>query len=115
MRLASHVLAMSYQEWEHTCPVDNVIACLYPAYEDDDELLWNPGSLPESKVRGFLSEVSSRTTDEKAGCDKPGIHMRDNERVSTVLTNYPSSGKHNQHWNCNTPFSSRPRLAVILR
>ncbi|XP_075889289.1 mesoderm induction early response protein 3 isoform X3 [Nelusetta ayraudi] len=55
------------------------------AYEDDDELLWNPGSLPESKVRGFLSEVSSRTTDEKAGCDKPGIHMRDNERALTEL------------------------------
>lgn len=28
MRLASHVLAMSYQEWEYTCPVDNVSASL---------------------------------------------------------------------------------------
>lgn len=56
------------------------------AYEDEDELLWSPGSLPESKVRGFLSDVSSRTADDKTGCDKPGIHVRDNERVSNVHT-----------------------------
>lgn len=57
----------------------------YAAYEDEDELLWSPGTLPESKVRSFLSEVLSRTTDEKTGCDKPGIHVRDNEQVSHVF------------------------------
>lgn len=51
-------------------------------YEDEDELLWSPGILTENKVRGFLSEVLSRTTDEKPACDKPGMHVRDNEQVS---------------------------------
>lgn len=60
---------------------------LYNAvYEDEDELLWSPGSMPESKVRSFLSEVLSRTTDVKTGCDKPGLHVRDNEQVSHSFT-----------------------------
>lgn len=60
---------------------------LYSAvYEDEDELLWSPGTLPENKVRSFLSDVLSRTTDEKtAGGDKAGIHVRDNEQVSQVF------------------------------
>lgn len=53
----------------------------HPAYEEDDELLWSPGVIPESKVRSFLLDVLSRTTDEKLGCDKPAIHVRDNEQV----------------------------------
>ncbi|KAM3611685.1 uncharacterized protein V6R79_022537 [Siganus canaliculatus] len=55
------------------------------AYEDDDELLWSPGTLPESKVRSFLSDVSSRTSEEKTGCDKPGTHVRDNEQALREL------------------------------
>lgn len=55
----------------------------HPAYEEDDQLLWSPGVIPESKVRGFLLDVLSRTTDEKLGCDKPAVHVRDNEQVST--------------------------------
>uniref|UniRef100_A0A8C4NV13 Mesoderm induction early response 1, family member 3 b n=1 Tax=Dicentrarchus labrax TaxID=13489 RepID=A0A8C4NV13_DICLA len=55
------------------------------AYEDEDELLWSPGKLPENKVRSFLSEVLSRTTDEKMGCDKPGMHVRDNEQALCEL------------------------------
>lgn len=58
--------------------------CHFPAYEDEDELLWSPGVIPESKVRSFLLDVLSRTTDEKPGYDKPGIHVRDNEQVSNV-------------------------------
>ncbi|XP_042277391.1 mesoderm induction early response protein 3 isoform X2 [Thunnus albacares] len=59
-------------------------------YEDEDELLWSPGTLPENKVRSFLSEVLSRTTDEKTGCDKPGMHVRDNEQAlhELVKCNY---------------------------
>uniref|UniRef100_A0A3P8S1G3 Mesoderm induction early response 1, family member 3 b n=1 Tax=Amphiprion percula TaxID=161767 RepID=A0A3P8S1G3_AMPPE len=59
-------------------------------YEDEDELLWSPSILSENKVRGFLSEVLSRTTDEKAGCDKPGMHVRDNEQAlhELVKCNY---------------------------
>lgn len=54
----------------------------HPAYEDEDELLWSPGVIPESKVRSFLLDVLSRTTDEKLGC---GIHVRDNEQVCNVF------------------------------
>lgn len=55
------------------------------AYEDEDELLWNPGIISDNKVRSFLCEVLSRTTDEKMRCDKPGMHVRDNEQVSNGL------------------------------
>lgn len=59
------------------------VSC-YVAYEDEDELLWSPGVIPESKVRSFLLDVLSRTTDEKPGCDKPGMHVRDNEQVGSL-------------------------------
>lgn len=39
----------------------------------------------ENKVKSFLSEVLSRTTDEKTGCEKPGMHIRDNEQVGHVF------------------------------
>ncbi|KAM8759951.1 mesoderm induction early response protein 3 isoform 1-T1 [Acanthopagrus schlegelii] len=55
------------------------------AYEDEDELLWSPGTLSENKVRSFLCDVLSRTTDEKTGCDKPGMHIRDNEQALNEL------------------------------
>uniref|UniRef100_A0A8C6P5X1 MIER family member 3 n=1 Tax=Nothobranchius furzeri TaxID=105023 RepID=A0A8C6P5X1_NOTFU len=42
-------------------------------YEDEDELLWSPDVLSENKVRSFLSEVSSRTSERRKGYDKPGI------------------------------------------
>lgn len=61
------------------------VSSLLSAYEEEDELLWSPGTLPENKVRSFLSEALSRTTDERTGCDKPGIHVRDNEQVSALL------------------------------
>lgn len=55
-------------------------------YEDKDELLWSPGTLPENKVRSFLSEVLLRTTDDRmTGCDKPGMHIRDSEQVGHVF------------------------------
>uniref|UniRef100_A0A674PN05 Mesoderm induction early response 1, family member 3 b n=1 Tax=Takifugu rubripes TaxID=31033 RepID=A0A674PN05_TAKRU len=59
-------------------------------YEEDDQLLWSPGVIPESKVRSFLLDVLSRTTDEKLGCDKPAIHLRDNEQAlnELVKSNY---------------------------
>lgn len=60
--------------------------CRFPAYEDEDELLWSPGVIPESRVRSFLLDVLSRTTDEKPGYDKPGVHVRDNEQVSNVCS-----------------------------
>ncbi|XP_012725508.2 mesoderm induction early response protein 3 isoform X1 [Fundulus heteroclitus] len=60
------------------------------AYEDDDELLWSPDVLSENKVRGFLSEVLSRTTDESTGYNKPGMHVRDDEQAlhELVKCNY---------------------------
>nr|XP_057927454.1 mesoderm induction early response protein 3 [Doryrhamphus excisus] len=54
-------------------------------YEDEDELMWTPGALPESKVRMFLTDVLSRTTGEKTGCDKLGMHVRDNEQALCEL------------------------------
>ncbi|XP_037339152.1 mesoderm induction early response protein 3 isoform X1 [Pungitius pungitius] len=54
-------------------------------YEDEDELLWSPSKLPESKVRTFLCDVLSRTTNEKTGSDKPWLHVRDDEQALCEL------------------------------
>lgn len=55
-------------------------------YEDDDQLLWCPDVLSESKVRDFLCEASSRVTDERTGSDMAGAHVSDNEQVSHRYT-----------------------------
>lgn len=74
-----HIIrTVPFWHWQFT------LSC-HLAYEDEDELLWSPGVIPESKVRNFLLDVLSRTTDEKLGCDKPGIHVRDNEQVCNVF------------------------------
>uniref|UniRef100_A0A8D0E501 Mesoderm induction early response protein 1 n=1 Tax=Salvator merianae TaxID=96440 RepID=A0A8D0E501_SALMN len=51
-------------------------------YENDDQLLWNPDSLPEEKVLEFLNEASKRTGDER-GIDAipEGSHIKDNEQA----------------------------------
>ncbi|XP_026199587.1 mesoderm induction early response protein 3b isoform X2 [Anabas testudineus] len=78
-------------------------------YEDEDELLWSPGTLPENKVRSFLSEVLSRTTDEKTGCDKPGMHIRDNEQAlhELVKCNYNTREALERH--CSRVKSSKEK------
>lgn len=55
---------------------------VYPVYENDDQLLWNPDFLPEDKVIEFLNEASRRTGEEK-GLDAipEGSHIKDNEQV----------------------------------
>ncbi|XP_064825864.1 mesoderm induction early response protein 3-like [Oncorhynchus masou masou] len=59
-------------------------------YEDDDQLLWSPDVLSESKVRDFLCEASSRATDERTGSDMAGAHVSDNEQAlyELVKCNY---------------------------
>lgn len=59
-----------------------VLPGVYPVYENDDQLLWNPDFLPEDKVIEFLNEASRRTGEEK-GLDAipEGSHIKDNEQV----------------------------------
>uniref|UniRef100_A0A674BJH4 Mesoderm induction early response 1, family member 3 b n=1 Tax=Salmo trutta TaxID=8032 RepID=A0A674BJH4_SALTR len=59
-------------------------------YEDDDQLLWTPDVLSESKVRDFLCEELSRATDERTRSDTAGAHVRDNEQAlyELVKCNY---------------------------
>lgn len=59
-----------------------VICHFRTVYEDDDQLLWTPDVLSESKVRDFLCEELSRATDERTRSDTAGAHVRDNEQVS---------------------------------
>ncbi|XP_068604467.1 mesoderm induction early response protein 1b isoform X2 [Brachionichthys hirsutus] len=52
------------------------------AYENDDQLLWNPECLPEGKVVDFLTEASRRTGEEKGVDAIPeGSHIKDNEQA----------------------------------
>jgi hypothetical protein len=41
--------------------------------------------LAENKVRAFLVDVLSRIAEEKTGCDKPGLSVRDDEKVSLTV------------------------------
>ncbi|XP_006626870.2 mesoderm induction early response protein 3 isoform X1 [Lepisosteus oculatus] len=50
-------------------------------YEDEDQLLWSPTVLPESKVKEFLCEVALRDLDEKTVGTMEGSHIRDNEQA----------------------------------
>ncbi|XP_023658840.2 mesoderm induction early response protein 3 isoform X1 [Paramormyrops kingsleyae] len=51
------------------------------AYECEDQLLWSPGVLPESRVRDFLREAGCRVTDGKTGAVGEGVCIRDNEQA----------------------------------
>ncbi|XP_051568840.1 mesoderm induction early response protein 1-like isoform X2 [Myxocyprinus asiaticus] len=52
------------------------------AYENDDQLLWNPELLPEEKVVEFLAEASKRTGEETGVHAIPeGSHVKDNEQA----------------------------------
>lgn len=55
---------------------------LSTVYENEDQLLWDPQSLPENKVVEFLAEASKRTGEEKGVDAIPeGSHIKDNEQV----------------------------------
>ncbi|XP_051996759.1 mesoderm induction early response protein 1a isoform X3 [Xyrauchen texanus] len=52
------------------------------AYENDDQLLWNPELLPEERVVEFLAEASKRTGEETGVHAIPeGSHVKDNEQA----------------------------------
>ncbi|XP_035246520.1 mesoderm induction early response protein 3a [Anguilla anguilla] len=50
-------------------------------YCEEDQLLWCPDILPESKVRNFLCEASLRGTDGKMEGAPDRGHIRDNEQA----------------------------------
>ncbi|KAL0979289.1 hypothetical protein UPYG_G00183240 [Umbra pygmaea] len=70
-------------------------------YEDDDQLLWSPDVLSETKVRDFLYDVSSRTTHDQAGSDMAGAHVRDNEQAlyELVKCNYNVQKALERYWS----------------
>lgn len=52
------------------------------AYENEDQLLWQPDIISENKVKEYLFETSVRTGNEKIiGRIPDGVHTRDNEQV----------------------------------
>jgi hypothetical protein len=65
---------------------DMLMGFSFLAYENEDQLLWHPGVLLESKVKEYLVETSLRTGNEKV-LDRisSGTHTRDNEQVSFLL------------------------------
>ncbi|XP_015282106.1 PREDICTED: mesoderm induction early response protein 3 [Gekko japonicus] len=77
-------------------------------YENEDQLLWQPDVLSESKVKEYLFETSLRTGNEKMISRIPeGIHMRDNEQalyellkcnhnIKEAIERYCSNGKASQ-------------------
>lgn len=54
----------------------------FSAYENEDQLLWRPDVVLESKVKEYLVETSLRTGNEKV-IDRisSSTHTRDNEQV----------------------------------
>ncbi|XP_053157000.1 mesoderm induction early response protein 3 isoform X1 [Hemicordylus capensis] len=77
-------------------------------YENEDQLLWQPDGISESKVKEYLFETSLRTGNEKMiGRIPEGIHTRDNEQalyellkcshnIKEAIERYCSNGKASQ-------------------
>ncbi|XP_060091949.1 mesoderm induction early response protein 3 isoform X1 [Heteronotia binoei] len=77
-------------------------------YENEDQLLWQPDVVSESKVKEYLFETSLRTGNEKMiGRIPEGIHTRDNEQalyellkcnhnIKEAIERYCSNGKASQ-------------------
>lgn len=63
---------------------DYLISVLFLlAYENEDQLLWDPNILPEREVEEFLYRVVKRQWDELSGSSLPeGEVVKDNEQVS---------------------------------
>ncbi|XP_070599415.1 mesoderm induction early response protein 3 isoform X1 [Erythrolamprus reginae] len=78
------------------------------AYENEDQLLWQPDIISENKVKEYLFETSVRTGNEKIICRIPdGVHTRDNEQalyelfkcnhnLKEAIEKYCSNGKTSQ-------------------
>ncbi|XP_030633631.1 mesoderm induction early response protein 3 isoform X2 [Chanos chanos] len=60
------------------------------AYEEEDQLLWSPGVLSESKVKDYLCEALTQSTDGRTENIVSGGHVRDNEQAlyELVKCNY---------------------------
>ncbi|XP_020661215.1 mesoderm induction early response protein 3 isoform X2 [Pogona vitticeps] len=77
-------------------------------YENDDQLLWQPDVISDSKVKEYLFETSLRTGNEKViGRIPEGMHTRDNEQalyellkcnhnIKEAIERYCSNGKSSQ-------------------
>ncbi|XP_066470271.1 mesoderm induction early response protein 3 [Tiliqua scincoides] len=77
-------------------------------YENEDQLLWQPDMISESKIKEYLFETSLRTGNEKIISRIPeGIHPRDNEQalyellkcnhnIKEAIERYCSNGKVSQ-------------------
>lgn len=63
---------------------DYLISVLFLlAYENEDQLLWDPNILPEREVEEFLYRAVKRQWDELSGSSLPeGEVVKDNEQVS---------------------------------
>ncbi|XP_032069648.1 mesoderm induction early response protein 3 isoform X6 [Thamnophis elegans] len=78
------------------------------AYENEDQLLWQPDVISENKVKEYLFETSVRTGNEKIiGRIPDGVHTRDNEQalyelfkcnhsLKEAIEKYCSNGKTSQ-------------------
>lgn len=56
------------------------------AYENEDQLLWDPNILPEREVEEFLYRAVKRRWDELASSSLPkGEVVKDNEQVHVGL------------------------------
>ena len=59
----------------------NMCFCFSSVYEDEDQLLWSPGFVAESKVKEFLCQALSRATEGRSDSGECKGHVRDNEQV----------------------------------
>lgn len=75
---------------------DYLISVLFLlAYENEDQLLWDPNILPEREVEEFLYRAVKRQWDELSASSLPeGEVVKDNEQVSSG----PSCSPHRPRW-----------------
>lgn len=56
---------------------------VFAVYEEDDQLLWCPDELSEYKVKDYLREALSQSTDDSTHYST-SEHIRDNEQVCVL-------------------------------
>lgn len=59
---------------------DHIKYVLFKVYEEEDQLLWCPDVLSECKVKDYLRDALSHSTDDSTENSTPE-HIRDNEQV----------------------------------
>ncbi|XP_043919734.1 mesoderm induction early response protein 3 isoform X2 [Protopterus annectens] len=75
-------IMVGFQYQAEIPPLYHRLSEYYLGYDNEDQLMWSPDTLPECKVKEFLHKAAVRTGSAKGdGGLSQGAHVRDNEKA----------------------------------